>query len=247
MKKKHFTLIELLVVIAIIAILASMLLPALNQARARAKSISCTSNLSQVMKGQFFYADDNGGWIIAQVNTRGDKGVNNNEPWTNVLVREMNTNAITPGSSGAYLPLNVISCPALPRKVTPDAGGWKDLWNDVYGACYVYGTHGVPAGILDNLGEFRAPSTSGNTAYLQHRMKKPAETLVIADSLKNDGRSGWNFHPWADWGTTIATIHSARANAAMADGHVTSFTTTELKGSAMKFTHIRNANGTLIP
>ena len=67
--KKHFTLIELLVVIAIIAILASMLLPALQQARERAKTTDCQNKLRNVAFAALQYAENNKGFFSCSPST----------------------------------------------------------------------------------------------------------------------------------------------------------------------------------
>ena len=75
-RRRSFTLIELLIVIAIIAILASMLLPALNQARERAKSISCVGKLRQIGQAANLYVGDYAGVLPpAQITGAGTVGI----------------------------------------------------------------------------------------------------------------------------------------------------------------------------
>ena len=68
-----FTLIELLVVIAIIAILAAILLPALNSARERGRGINCNSNLNTIIKANLLYAGDNDDYFAPTYSNSGKK------------------------------------------------------------------------------------------------------------------------------------------------------------------------------
>ena len=105
-KRRTFTLIELLVVIAIIAILASMLLPALQQARERAKSISCINNLKQLHTATAMYAGDYGYYPAAWSGNSPEKN------WKTDIVGYMAGKRTDANSAGIYGSLKVLQCPS---------------------------------------------------------------------------------------------------------------------------------------
>ena len=97
---RHFTLIELLIVVAIIAILAGMLLPALNRARGTARDLSCLSNLKQLTTTYIAYAQDNKGWVLpSNISTVVNETTS---AWPGILAMEIYKIPAGKGKIGVY-------------------------------------------------------------------------------------------------------------------------------------------------
>lgn len=120
--KRKFTLIELLVVISIVAILAGLLLPALNQARAKGRAVACLSNEREIGKLFFFYAQDYHDYMPMSYGLTGTDGKVLVRSWLqsiNPMLNRTNWKQISKAGK-------LMICQELASKVKPDENGESD-------------------------------------------------------------------------------------------------------------------------
>ncbi|MBQ9776060.1 MAG: prepilin-type N-terminal cleavage/methylation domain-containing protein [Lentisphaeria bacterium] len=209
--KQKFTLIELLVVIAIIAILAAMLLPALNKAREKARTISCVNQLKTYNNAGLFYADSYTDHFVPGLKDSGNPNWYDNLTFREIL--QGNTDNIAKN----------FLCPAATLALTQTSATKASQYS-----------YGVTADEFPNTAwhsKNRTEKPFGDTikAYQYTKVKSPSSRMTFVDALDwavkydtslrsryaTDGETTYKSN-------TVAYRHGGleTANVALFDGHV---------------------------
>jgi prepilin-type N-terminal cleavage/methylation domain-containing protein/prepilin-type processing-associated H-X9-DG protein len=196
---RGFTLVELLVVIGIIALLISILLPALNKARQSAARVKCLSNIKQIALAQFMYAQDNGGYYTSDA--RGGLEL----PQDYIFWQQPNTYWSSVGSYGGatYQPYSLTNPRSLDNGALVkylgghfNAANWTCPSDDptVHTGSppypYSYTMSMIMSSNFLNEAGSNAASWFGNKAVKNTSIRHPSETIIVLEESQasvNDG------------------------------------------------------------
>ncbi len=199
---KKFTLIELLVVIAIIAILASMLLPALSAAREKSKDMKCLSNEKSIGNFMQMYCSDSLGFFPVK-SQEAANGIRTHEFWTDLLFRHY---ARVGAKSGDWFgfgtdnpaPRGVFGCPS----------------QRVEDARIEYSNYGINIFIYNN-------AASPYTPFKAEKIKYPSRQMIVGDCQDTTGCTAARAVQLDDPVTRVAKRHKGLGvNFLFVDGHV---------------------------
>lgn len=228
-RSRGFTLVELLVVIGIIALLISILLPALNRARQAAYDTECKSNLRQIGTAQHNYASENKGWSTALVYNMFTGGGGS---WAKTLFERKYLPTPAIGSRTALL------CPIQkPQNWTTNA----NTWGGHYGMRFQwFDCFRIQGGTVKNSGI----AYDGPPVNPQINFGPSAEFLFVGDSIRDEldtipfgiyRYQSYVFSPYSGTPGARLAVHlrhpNQRGNFLFGDGHVESLGRGDLEGN----------------